>query len=93
MSKPMMKCGHAANGVAPDGAPVCVICAMIRSVGEDWREVADAPDLSIRTAICSLRFGPKGIHGMTPSAIDLPFFEHRPKEAQDFYYCGCCGWD
>jgi hypothetical protein len=27
------------------------------------------------------------------SSIDLPFFEHKPNEPHDVYYCGCFGWD
>ena len=28
-----------------------------------------------------------------PSSSDLWFFEHRPDEEYDLYYCGCWGWD
>ena len=28
-----------------------------------------------------------------PSTDNLAFFEHRPSEPHDRYYCGCWGWD
>lgn len=28
-----------------------------------------------------------------PSSIELPFFQHKPDESVDSYYCGCMGWD
>ena len=28
-----------------------------------------------------------------PSSPDLPFFEHKPTQPHDEYYCGCFGWD
>lgn len=27
------------------------------------------------------------------SNLNLPFFEYRPNEDFDFFYCGCHGWD
>ena len=27
------------------------------------------------------------------SDYNLPFFEYRPNEEYDSYYCGCIGWD
>ena len=32
-------------------------------------------------------------HSVAPSSTELPFFEHRPDQAMDAYYCGCFGWD
>ncbi len=28
-----------------------------------------------------------------PSSLDLPFFEHRPNEEYDRFFCGCMGWN
>ena len=28
-----------------------------------------------------------------PSSAKLPFFEHKPSENFDKFYCGCHGWD
>jgi hypothetical protein len=42
--------------------------------------------------------GPKG-RGYSPpsdpvpSSPNLPFFQHRPDQEEDLYYCGCFGWD
>lgn len=54
-SKPMMKCGHAANAVCSSlngvkydpPIPSCVIC--------DCHELVPAPDLTGRKAVCSYR--------------------------------------
>jgi len=84
----MMKCGHSANATYKDDEgvdqPVCVICAP----NENAYTVSDAPDLTDRVAVCySCR------KNMVPSKLTLAFFEHRPTEAYDCYYCGCWGWD
>jgi len=31
--------------------------------------------------------------GDEPSKVSLAFFEHKPDQAQDTFYCGCLGWD
>ena len=84
--KPMMKCGHRANAVdAETGKPSCAIHAGLTS---DALVVADEqPDLSGRTARCTC--------GKTvPSDSEhIAFFEHRPDEEFDGYYCGHGGWD
>lgn len=80
----MMACGHSANGVNR-GAPVCVICV---GIVPGARQVVTAPDLAGRIAQCSY-----GDHRPVPSSIALPFFEYRPSEPEDLYYCGCFGWD
>ena len=55
---PLMKCGHAANGlhVLPDGTkePSCVICAGIPSVGDGYKTVDESPpSLEGRMSRCS----------------------------------------
>ena len=79
MSKPIMACGHAANAVTDDGKPICVICMC--------KEVRKTPSLAGRFAKCS-DCGHK-----EPSDMNLPFFEYKPDEEYDSYYCGCYGWD
>ena len=37
-------------------------------------------------------FSPTG-QSIAPSSTDLPFFEHKPNEPFDRYYCGCFGWE
>lgn len=87
----MMKCGHAANArKSGTSDPVCAICIGI-DPGAD--QVAEAPNLSNRMAICTYRGGQRGVHGKVKSNTDLPFFELRDKEEFDLYYCGCHGWD
>lgn len=80
----IMKCGHAAYGEL-DGKPVCAIC-----VGIDPRaqEIDDSPpDLTGRTAVCPY------CKSERPSDFTLPFFEYRPGERRDDFYCGCRGWE
>ncbi len=40
--------------------------------------------------------GPNGespLDGPVVSDQDLPFFEYRPDEEYDMFFCGCWGWD
>jgi hypothetical protein len=87
MSRPMMRCGHSANGWAmQDGGkvPACVICL---GVNADATTVdGTPPDLSKRMAKCDC--------GETlPSSSGLAFFRHNPNAATDAFYCGCRGWN
>lgn len=80
-----MKCGHTANAVDQFGNPVCVIC---HGITREALEVADElPNLEGRTAKCDY------CNNTSPSNFDLPFFEYRPNDKYDHYYCGCFGWD
>lgn len=103
MTSIMMECGHAAQAVDGNGAPVCVICAGIHPGA---RIVSTTPpDLTGRTARCAyFRTGPnpsksegpcgRGMcHCERPSSPSLAFFEHTPSKSHDNYYCGCFGWD
>lgn len=76
----MMKCGHASNAVTADGKPCCVICSCY--------EIAKSlPNLIGRKAKC-------GYCGkLTDSKTSLPFFEYRPEQEYDSFYCGCGGWE
>jgi len=106
MPGPIMKCGHAAQGKDGDGNWGCVICwPDPRATQID----DTSPDLTGRRARCSYygtRFGRKnecGTCGKTTDGIcrcerdsdpkRLAFFEHRPGEEFDRFYCGCSGWD
>ena len=31
--------------------------------------------------------------GSVKSSLDLAFFKHRPDMGQDYFFCGCFGWD
>lgn len=80
----LMACGHTAQGIDGAGRPVCVICVQIDPRAE---QPVEPPDLIGRVARCSY------CKYEEPSALDLPFFEYRPNQATDTYYCGCRGWD
>ena len=93
MSKPMMKCGHAANATS-HGSPVCAICAGLTL---DAEIIVDTPDLTGRQARC-------GCGRLVSSSVDLAFFEYlgpgsgsavktRGPQQYDRFYCGCRGWD
>lgn len=90
----MMKCGHTAQGKsAVTNEPVCVICVGIHPGA---KIVDDSPpDLDGRDATCfyHTRKDGKPCNSKQPSSLDLAFFEHRPRQATDLYYCGCWGWD
>ncbi len=45
----------------------------------------------MREAICC--YIGKSIHGKVESDPALPFFEAKPDQEYDLYYCGCYGWD
>lgn len=68
--KPLMTCGHTAQGYRKMDdktfVPCCVICGVITQV---LRE--DKPDLSNRKAKCCSE------KTIKPSSYDLPFFEYR----------------
>lgn len=94
MSKPMMKCGHAANATrGVDNTPCCVICAP----KPEAYEIVSSPDLTGRQSKCSYKHDHTKKRGnyphITPSSQDLPFFAHHPDKEFDEHYCGCMGWD
>jgi len=80
----LMKCGHAPNGTDSKGNPVCVICI---GFTEKARIVAEEPNLEGRTARCTYCGQER------PSSTKLAFFEYRPDQPTDDYYCGCRGWN
>ncbi len=82
----VMKCGHRANGTSGNRT-CCVGCAMN---GDDraFEEETEVPDLSGRMAMCCY-----GEHGKVAASFNLAFFEQKPNDEFDRYYCGCFGWD
>ena len=100
----LMACGHTAQGTDSTGSPVCAICV---GLTPDARKVVEAkPDLAGRMSRCSYSKPGEASHQPgrpgrgwratpqpQPSSWSLPFFEHRPDEAEDRHYCGCFGWD
>jgi uncharacterized paraquat-inducible protein A len=77
----MMTCGHSPNGKdAVTGKQVCVIC--------QCDTFADAPSLEGRKASCCYGCGAKA-----DSSEKLPFFEFKPSQKEDKFYCGCRGFD
>lgn len=80
----LMKCGHSATAVMPDGKPVCPICY---GLTEHATEPLAAPDLAGREAKCS------DCGMVRHSELTLPFFRYEPGRPFDSYYNGCKGWD
>jgi hypothetical protein len=82
IDKIMMKCGHVANA-KHNGKPCCVLCCGIR---DGWDQISENPDLTGRHAKCATC-------GQVKHSIEnLAFFEYRPDQEFDLFYCGCRGW-
>lgn len=83
--RPLMKCGCVAQGVDACGGPICAVHA---GFTPDARIIDEnPPDLTGRKAKCTY------CKNVRDSALTLPFFEHRPTDERDGYYCGCYGWE
>lgn len=82
-----MQCGCRATSVdiLNGNKPVCVIHFGIHPGATI--PMATEPDLTGRAAKCALCGKAK------PSNKMLPFFESRPDQTHDCYYCGCRGFD
>lgn len=90
---PMMECGHAANASDGNGNPSCVICV---GIVPGAQITVETPNLEGRMARCTYRHDRAGREHMVfrPSSNTLAFFNHRPDQEQDEFYCGdCWGWD
>uniref|UniRef100_A0A6M3IUC1 Uncharacterized protein n=1 Tax=viral metagenome TaxID=1070528 RepID=A0A6M3IUC1_9ZZZZ len=105
----MMKCGHSANGKRKIGniwTDCCLICIGLDPKAKIIDEAP--PDLNERKARCSYFDSiPKGRNHESnygckrgnpclceqSSSDKLPFFEHKPNNEYDKFYCGCWGWD
>lgn len=87
--KPLMECGHTANAVTQEGAPVCIIDAGI--VPGAYTVAASEPDLTGRMMTCNGHRGsaPREV----PSRAQAAFFKHQPDNECDSFYCGCWGWN
>jgi hypothetical protein len=83
---PIMECGCAANAVreGKDGLRQysCIHHSTVKQL-----EVQ--PDLTLRMARC--RYGCES--SIAKSRTDMQFFEYRPAENYDLYYCGCWAYD
>ena len=77
-----MKCG-CVNNATCEGKPACAIhsCTTIEFKCEGNK------GLEGRKAKCS--YG----GSIVDSSWGLAFFQHKPNEEYDEYYCGCYGWD
>lgn len=109
MRMPLMKCGHTAQGVDENGNPVCVICYGINAGATEIADTPDLEGRKARCAYYGKKFRDNGrganecpvcdrqsgnaCRCERPSSIDLPFFEWKPDEEFDLFYCGCHGWD
>lgn len=83
-NKPIMMCGHAANGVS-NNAPCCVICC---NIVDGWNIPNTANTaLEGRKAQCAY------CNRTRESDPNMAFFEFRKNKPTDSYYCGCRGWD
>lgn len=82
---PVMKCGHVANARNVLGDPLCVICLGVHPGASevDW----EAHPREYRKAKC------RYCGTITESSTQLPFYQYRPNDEYDSYYCGCRGWD
>lgn len=76
----IMHCGHSNNAKTEDGFPACAICGCTKIASSQ-------PNLTGRMAKCA------ECTNTTESSTSLPFFEHKPTQEHDRYYCGCWGWD
>jgi hypothetical protein len=91
MNKPMMSCGHTANGKkylkgTQDKIPCCVICSCDELATEK-------PDLKGRLAVCMYGNAKGSKCQPVPSKVTLPFFRHEPTKEVDSFFCGCRGFD
>lgn len=95
MEPPLMACGHTANSTTERNGvkiPTCFICA---GIVDGYDVVVDMkPSLEGRMALCVDRHGRDGKgHTPVPSRWNMAFFEYRPDQEYDQFYCGCWGWD
>jgi hypothetical protein len=76
----LMKCGHVAN----ETCPVCF------PDPNSYTPVDEVPDLTGRLARCDYYIS---CSKELPSSLGLAFFEYRPNDTYDRFYCGCRGWE
>lgn len=101
--RPMMMCGHTANATTA-GEPCCAVCLgpASRTINPNYKPPAEG-----RMMRCSYASRPehaerhpgggsergRTFESVRPSNPQAAFFEARPDEAEDRFYCGCWGWD
>jgi len=85
MNTPMMKCGHAANATTGGGLPCCAICIGLTP----GAYIVDSETVNLEGRLAQCGYCGK----KKESNTNLAFFEYRPNEAYDKYYCGCKGWE
>lgn len=96
----LMKCGHSTHAFnAATKEPVCVICvgltedARIPMAEEEAKSLTEGRMMRCSYARgrngqpCAARLNP------VPSNPASAFFESKPNEEFDQFYCGCWGWD
>lgn len=83
---PIMQCGCVASATDGEGKPVC-------PVHFGLHPAATLP-MDPQPVIASGRVAKCALCGKDqPSGVMLAFFEYRPDQPNDIYYCGCRGWD
>jgi hypothetical protein len=80
----IMACGHAPSGADKEGCPICAICVGITAKAE-LRQTVSIP--ISRQAKCS------HCGSYAPSVENLAFYQYKPNEEYDEFYCGCAGWN
>ena len=98
---PLMKCGCVAQAIWKDKP----VCAIHFGIGDNaGAEPADVqPNLEGRKAKCCYSHSSPSnpfkensfdrLVDTVPSSLKLPFFEYKPDQEYDKFYCGCWGWD
>ena len=83
LSKPLMFCGHTAQGYRKLDDNTFISCCVICSVTTQVK-AKDKPDLTHRQAVCC------GAKSLRPSSYDLAFFEYRgPGSPRAMDQCKC----
>lgn len=93
---PLMKCGCVAPARDEKGNPACVVHLGKPEARQLDRMVKGNYGLEGRKAKCFYRHeSPRNRNTpkITDSHWSLPFFEYKPTEEFDCFYCGCMGWD
>lgn len=107
--KVLMKCGCAANATDEYGNPCCAIHLGLLSGADIVASTPNLAGRFARCvyfgkakprrryANDECNYGCRGNNvckcGKVPSSLDLAFFEYKPNEEHDKFYCGCFGWD
>lgn len=63
-----------------------------RPLAKPWRNSGPIYGGGDKAGLCDNKTG-GGCRCIVPSSLELPFFEHRPDDPHDKFFCGCAGWD